>query len=115
MYQLEVKRWLVFHRFAVADGWDVTIDIDSMDRGENGQHPFEKRQTAAKARVSEHKALKQLRTRFMVGHGPKELGNVMVKEILIDIEFFRQKQQFKKHLVKSSAEASSVFCNSVHL
>jgi hypothetical protein len=47
MYQLEVKRWLVFHKFAVADGWDVTIDIDSMERGENGQHPFEKRQTAA--------------------------------------------------------------------
>lgn len=47
MYQLEVKRWLVFHKFAVADGWDVTIDIDSMERGEKGQHPPDKRQIAA--------------------------------------------------------------------
>jgi len=47
MYQLELKRWLVFHMFAVADGWDVTIDIDSMERGEKGQHPPNKRQIAA--------------------------------------------------------------------
>jgi hypothetical protein len=33
MYQLEVKRWLVFHKFPVQAGWDVTIDIDSMERG----------------------------------------------------------------------------------
>jgi hypothetical protein len=47
VYQLEVKRWLVFHKFAVADGWDVTIDIDSMERGEKGQHPPDKRHIAA--------------------------------------------------------------------
>jgi hypothetical protein len=47
MYQLQVKRWLVFHKFPVADGWDVTIDIDSMERGEKGQHPPDKRQIAA--------------------------------------------------------------------
>ena len=51
MYQLEVKRWLVFHKFAVADGWDVTIDIDSMERGEKGQHPPDKRQIAAECEV----------------------------------------------------------------
>jgi hypothetical protein len=47
MYQLEVKRWLVFHKFPVADGWAVTMDIDSMERGEKGQHPPDKRQVAA--------------------------------------------------------------------
>jgi hypothetical protein len=39
MYQLEVKRWLVAYCFPIAEGWDVTVDIDSMERGEAGQHP----------------------------------------------------------------------------
>lgn len=47
MYQLDVKRWLVAHRFPVSDGWDVTMDIDSMERGEKGQHPSDKREVAA--------------------------------------------------------------------
>jgi hypothetical protein len=47
MYQLEVKRWLVFHKFPAADGWDITIDIDSMERGEKGQHPPDKKEIAA--------------------------------------------------------------------
>jgi hypothetical protein len=47
MYQLEVKRWLVFHKFPVSNGWDVTIDIDAMERGQNGQHPPDKREIAA--------------------------------------------------------------------
>lgn len=47
MYQLEVKRWLVFHKFPVSDGWDVTMDIDSMERGEKGKHPPDKREIAA--------------------------------------------------------------------
>lgn len=47
MYQLEVKRLLVLHRFPVADGWDVTIDIDAMERGEKGQHPPDKKAIAA--------------------------------------------------------------------
>jgi hypothetical protein len=47
MYQLEVKRWLVFHKFPAADGWDVTIDIDSMERGEKGQHLPDKKEIAA--------------------------------------------------------------------
>jgi len=46
MYQLEVKRWLVAHRFPVTDGWDVTVDIDSMERGAAGQHPPDKRSIA---------------------------------------------------------------------
>src|SRR5579885_1786637 len=47
MYQLEVKRLLVFHRFPVADGWDVTIDIDAMERGEHRHHPPDKKAIAA--------------------------------------------------------------------
>jgi hypothetical protein len=47
LYQLEVKRWLVVHSFPVAEGWDVTVDIDSMERGVAGQHPPEKKTVAA--------------------------------------------------------------------
>jgi hypothetical protein len=47
MYQLEVKRWLVYHKFPVANGLDVTVDIDPMERGERGQHPPDKRAIAA--------------------------------------------------------------------
>jgi transcriptional regulator of NAD metabolism len=46
MYQLEVKRWLVFHKFSVADGWDVVMDIDAMERGEKGQQSPDKREIA---------------------------------------------------------------------
>jgi hypothetical protein len=48
MYQLEVKRWLVAYRFPVTDGWEVTVDIDSMERGAAGQHPPDKRAIATK-------------------------------------------------------------------
>lgn len=51
MYQLEVKRWLVFYKFPVTDGWDVTMDIDAMERGEKGQHPPDKREVAAACEV----------------------------------------------------------------
>lgn len=47
MYQLEVKRWLVFHKFPATGGWDVTMDIDAMERGERGQHPADKKAIAA--------------------------------------------------------------------
>jgi len=39
MYQLEVKRSLVEHRFSRKDGWSVTVDVDSMERANGGQHP----------------------------------------------------------------------------
>ncbi len=38
MYQLEVKRWLVDHCFPATEGWKVTVDIDSMERDNAGQH-----------------------------------------------------------------------------
>ena len=41
MYQLEVKRWLVFHKFSVANGWEVVMDIDAMERGVKGQQSKE--------------------------------------------------------------------------
>jgi hypothetical protein len=47
VYPLEVKRWLVFHKFPVAERWEVTVDIDSMERGEKGQHPPDKKAIAA--------------------------------------------------------------------
>ena len=42
IYQLEVKRSLTAFCFPVAEGWDVTVDIALMERGENGQHLPEK-------------------------------------------------------------------------
>jgi hypothetical protein len=51
VYQLEVKRWLVFHKFPVGDNWDVTIDIDAMERGKKGQHPPEKQAKAAECEL----------------------------------------------------------------
>jgi hypothetical protein len=47
VYQLEVKRWLVVHRFPPREGWNVTVDIDAMERGVVGQHPPDKRAIAA--------------------------------------------------------------------
>lgn len=47
MYQLEVKRWLVAHLFPATEGWEVTVDIDPMERGIAGQHPPDKRGIAS--------------------------------------------------------------------
>ena len=50
MYQLEVKQWLVMHRFPPSDGWRVHVDVDAMERAKGGQHKLGK---AARARVAE--------------------------------------------------------------
>ena len=50
MYQLEVKRWLVEHRFPPPAGWSVTVDIDAMERARGGVHAIDK---AARAKVAE--------------------------------------------------------------
>ena len=39
IYQLEVKRWLVHHRFPAEGGWEVNVDVDAMERGDKGQQP----------------------------------------------------------------------------
>ncbi|MBJ6799715.1 hypothetical protein [Geomonas propionica] len=49
MYQLEVKRWLVTHRFHPRDGWQVHVDIDAMERAKGGQHKSDKAEIAAEA------------------------------------------------------------------
>ena len=49
MYQLEVKRYLVEHQFPPADGWEVTIDVDAMERARGGQHPPDKQERARRA------------------------------------------------------------------
>jgi len=53
MYQLEIKAALVSHRFPPGDGWQVTVDVDAMERANGGQHPEGKRQRAeiAEARL----------------------------------------------------------------
>jgi hypothetical protein len=33
-YRFAVERWLVFHEFPAAGGWDVIADIDSVERGD---------------------------------------------------------------------------------
>jgi hypothetical protein len=63
MYQLEVKRWLVAYRFPIAEGWEVTVDIDAMERGLAGQHPPEK-----KAVAQECESWLRLQGAKLVGH-----------------------------------------------
>ena len=46
MYQLEVKRYLVEHQFPPADGWEVNIHVDGMERGKGGQQPHGKEERA---------------------------------------------------------------------
>jgi hypothetical protein len=50
MYRLEVKRWLVAHRFPPSDGWRVQVDIDAMERAKGGMHKPDK---AARVAVAE--------------------------------------------------------------
>lgn len=49
MYQLEVKRHLVEYQFSPADGWEVTVDVDAMERGRGGQDPPDKPDRAGRA------------------------------------------------------------------
>ena len=49
MYQLEVKRYLVEHQFPPARGWEVTVDVDAMERGRGGQHPPDKEERTRRA------------------------------------------------------------------
>ena len=46
MYQLEVKRYLVEYQFPPADGWEVTVDVDPMERAKGGQQPNDKEERA---------------------------------------------------------------------
>lgn len=46
MHQIEVKRRLVEHAFRPSDGWEVTVDIDAMERANGGKHPEGKREIA---------------------------------------------------------------------
>lgn len=55
MYQLEVKRWLIAHRFPPSEGWIVRVDIDSMERARGGQHKPDK---MARAKVAEDALIK---------------------------------------------------------
>lgn len=52
MFQIEVKRWLVKHRFSPSDGWTVTVDIDSMERANGGTHTEGKAERAQEAEAS---------------------------------------------------------------
>ena len=49
MNQLEVKRYLVEHQFPFIDGWEVSVDVDAMERGQGGQHPPDKPDRARRA------------------------------------------------------------------
>jgi hypothetical protein len=43
MYKLEVKRWLVEHKFPPKDGWEVRVEIDAMERAIGDQHKPDKK------------------------------------------------------------------------
>jgi hypothetical protein len=50
VYQIEVKRQLVVHRFSPSDGWEVTVDLDPMEMGVGEQQPESKREIAGQCR-----------------------------------------------------------------
>jgi hypothetical protein len=56
MYQLEVKAGLVDSRFRPSNGWNVTVDVDAMERCRGGTHPADKR-TRAEAAEARLRAL----------------------------------------------------------
>ena len=52
MYQLEVKYNLIRHRFPPSEGWEVTVDIDAMERAKGPQHKADKKEKVTKAESS---------------------------------------------------------------
>ena len=57
MYQLEVKRYLVEYQFRPADGWEVTVDVDAMERANGGRHPPDKQERARRAEARDRGSL----------------------------------------------------------
>jgi hypothetical protein len=49
MYQLEVKYQLVRNLFLPSNGWNVTVDIDAMERAKGPQHKPDKKAKVIKA------------------------------------------------------------------
>ncbi|MEN8134778.1 MAG: hypothetical protein ABFS18_04485 [Thermodesulfobacteriota bacterium] len=44
MYQLEVKQYLIENKFNPLDGWEITVDIDAMERAKGPQHKPDKKE-----------------------------------------------------------------------
>lgn len=51
MHQIEVKKYLVEHRFHPKDGWQVYVDLDAMEMAKGGTHPQGKREAAQRCRL----------------------------------------------------------------
>ena len=49
LYELEVKRYLVEYLFPPTEGWEVTIDVDPMEKDSGGQHSADKKERASRA------------------------------------------------------------------
>jgi hypothetical protein len=95
MYQLEVKRWLVHHRYRPSDGWLVHVHVDEMERA-NGGKQAEGKLERARAAESELKALGVILDRHpefgptdIVAEHPKH-GIVFIE---VEGESVTQKQQ----------------------
>jgi hypothetical protein len=94
MYQLEVKKLLAAYCFPLEEGWDITVDIDAMERATGGQHPPDK-----KARAAECEEWLRQRGAKVVAHplyGRADMvarkdGNTFVIEVEGDSS--RQKEQ----------------------
>lgn len=52
MYQLEVKYNLVRYQFPPSEGWEVTVDIDAMERAKGPHHKADKKEKVTKAESS---------------------------------------------------------------
>ena len=95
MYQLEVKRYLVEHQFSPTDGWEVTIDVDPMERATGGQHPPGKRERARRAEEWLANAGARIGTHPDFGRADLVAAKPGVATVVVEVEgeSSRQKEQ----------------------
>ncbi len=95
MYQLEVKYNLICHQFPPSEGWEITVDIDAMERAKGSQHKPDKKEKVKKAEsllvqlgvtIGSHK----LHGRVDVSASHPNKGNYLIE---VEGESSKQKEQ----------------------
>lgn len=95
MYQLEVKYNLVRYQFLPSEGWDVTVDIDAMERAKGPQHKPDKKAKVSKAEaglidLGVHIGAHKQHGRVDVSASHPDRGNFFIE---VEGESSKQKEQ----------------------
>ena len=93
MYQLEVKYNLVRHQFPPSEGWEVTVDIDAMERAKGPQHKADKKQKVAKAESSLIKLGATIGSHAIHGRVDVSASHPIKGNYLIEVEGKSSKQK----------------------